>query len=102
MATLKVGTGSTTPGSTAWTPYIPTGLYLDIDTSSAKFSSTPVYVASIGSTAGNQWTVAGVNGIYNPTATGFRVYIRWLDNSPLTPATANGFGWFINWIGVGS
>jgi|KBSSwiStaDraftv2_1062776.scaffolds.fasta_scaffold359210_1 hypothetical protein len=102
MATFKVGTGNTTSGSTAWQVYNPAALYVDVDTSAAKFSSTPVYVASIGGN-GAQWQVAGVNAIYFPTATGFRVYIRWLeDGSPLTPATANGFGWFINWIGVGS
>jgi hypothetical protein len=102
MATLKVGTGSTTAG-TGWQVYTPDGIYIDINTSAAQFSSVPVYVASLRSnTPSSQWKVVGVDGIYNATATSFRIYIRWVDGSALSPATANANGWMIDWIGIGS
>ncbi len=61
-------------------------------------------MTSIGGTS-SHWATVGATSVYPipsstvPTATGFRIYIRWVDNSPLTPAQANGFGWHINWIG---
>ncbi len=102
MASLKVGTGSTTPG-TGWQIYTTDGIYIDVNTSSANFSSTPVYVASLRSNMiSSQWKVDGVDGIYNATPTGFRIYIRWWNGTPMTPAMANQNGWSVDWIGVGS
>ena len=43
------GSGSTTPGSTDWQPYPGnTGIYLDVDTSAGKFTTTPKYFTSLG------------------------------------------------------
>ena len=92
--------GKTTPGKTNWQPYqSDKGIYVDIDTSSGRFSGIPVYTASIGGNS-RHWATIGVTAIYNPSATKFRVYIRWADGSPLTPETANELQWHINWIGT--
>jgi hypothetical protein len=97
MATWKIASARTT--STAWQVYSPTGIYLDVNTSVGGFTGTPVYITSIGGNAAH-WATTGATSIYFPTATGFRVYVRWVDGSALTPAQANSFGWHINWVGI--
>ena len=94
------GSGSTTPGSTNWQPYPGnTGVYLDVDTSAGKFTTTPKYFTSLGGIS-HHWVTTGVTSIYTPSPTGFRVYVRWSDGSALTPAEANSFQWHVNWLGV--
>ena len=94
------GSGSTTPGSTNWQPYSGnTGIYLDVDTSAGKFSTTPQYFTSLGGNS-SHWATTGVTSIYTPSPTGFRVYVRWSDGSALTPAQANSLQWHVNWLGV--
>jgi len=99
MATARIASGSTPAGTTAWKVYSASGIYLDVDTTSGKFTSVPVYVTSIGGNS-SHWATTGATSIYSATATGFRVYVRWVDNSPLTPAQANGAQWHINWLGM--
>ncbi|MBS1914178.1 MAG: hypothetical protein JST22_19475 [Bacteroidetes bacterium] len=102
---LRMASGRTQPGATNWQVYSPTGIYVDVDITSARFTGTPVIVTSIGG-AGNHWATTGASAIYPvppdllATATRFRVYLRWVDNSPLTPAQANAFKWHINWVGM--
>ena len=97
---IKICSGSTTPGSTNWQPYGGnTGIYLDVDTSVGKFTSTPRYFTTIGGNS-SHWATTGATSIYNATPTGFRVYVRWSDGSALTPAQANSFQWHINWLAV--
>jgi phage baseplate assembly protein gpV len=94
------GSGSTTPGSTNWQPYEgTTGIYLDVDTSAGKFTTTPKYFTSLGGNS-SHWTTTGATSIYTPSPTGFRVYVRWSDGSALTPAQANSLQWHVNWLGV--
>jgi len=102
MATHRIASGSTRPGATAWQPYAPpsnTGVYVDVDTSAGRFSTTPVYITSIGGNS-SHWATTGATSIYSATATGFRVYVRWADGHPITPAEANSLQWHINWIGM--
>jgi hypothetical protein len=99
MATHRIASGQTPPGATAWQVYSPTGIMVDVNTTSGHFSSVPVYVTSIGGTS-SHWATTGATSIYNATATGFRVYVKWSDGSALTPATANANRWNINWIGM--
>ncbi len=99
MSTTRIASGRTTPGSTAWQVYSPTGIFLDVNTTAGKLTGTPVYVTSIGGNS-SHWATTGATSIYSATATGFRVYVKWSDNNPLTPATANGFQWHINWIAM--
>jgi zinc metalloprotease ZmpB len=97
---IKICSGSTTAGSTNWQPYGGnTGIYLDIDTSACKFTTTPRYFASLGGNS-SHWATTGATSIYSPTPNGFRVYVRWSDGSALTPAQANSFQWHINWLAV--
>ena len=99
----KIASGSTTPGATNWVAYGESGLYVDVDTSAAGFTQTPAYVTSIGGEAGH-WEIVGSSSIYQPTATGFRVYIRRDRTSEpanaLTPQIANTNKWHINWIAI--
>jgi hypothetical protein len=101
-----IARGSTPVGNTAWQPYLVRGgltagegVFVDVDTSSAGFTTTPIYITSLGGT-GYHWGTTGATSIYAPTPTGFRVYIRYPDGSSLTPAFANQNGWHINWIAV--
>ncbi len=102
MATLKIASGRTLPGDTNWQQYNPpanTGIFLDVDTSAAGFSSTPVYTTSIGGNS-SHWATTGATSIYSATPRSFRVYVRWANGNTLTPAQANGWQWHINWIGM--
>jgi hypothetical protein len=111
-ASMRIGSGSTPQGATAWQQYDPTnplmrGVYVDVDTSAAGFKKTPNYVISL--CAHNRaWELSGTSAVYDPTAIGFRVYVRWSYNQsgaeqpPLTPAEANRDGWYVTWIGVES
>ena len=97
---IKIASGSTTPGSTNWQPYAGnTGIYLDVDTSAGKFTTTPKYITSLGGNS-SHWATTGATAIYTPSPTGFRVFVRWSNGSALTPAQANSFQWHINWLGI--
>ncbi|MGH8000540.1 MAG: hypothetical protein ACREPR_14200 [Brasilonema sp.] len=106
----KIASGSTTPGATNWQPYtnpaVPGWIYVDIDTSGAKFTATPQYTISIGDPndfGAAAWTL-GTSTVYLATPTGFRVYLRFTNesNQPnLTPEIANQYKWQVNWIGIG-
>jgi len=90
--------GSTTPGATDWKQFGSNGLYLDVDTSKAGFTETPIYITSMGGT--NIWATTGVNSIYVPTPTGFRVYVRFSSGASITPGQANSWNWHVRWIGI--
>ena len=96
--TVQVVRGSTPVGTTAWQQY-PDGqsIFVDVDTSSARFTTTPIYITSLGGTAYHLGSI-GATSIYSPTPRGFRVYVRWSGGGQLTPAFANANGWHINWI----
>jgi hypothetical protein len=64
-----------------------------VNTASCGFTSTPLYFTSIGGESGH-WASTGATSIYTPTATGFRVYVRY---PGITPAVANQYGWHLNW-----
>src|SRR4028119_452626 len=97
--TVQVARGSTPVGSTAWQQYDgpEAGVFVDVDTSSAGFTTTPIYITSLGGIS-HHWNTTGATSIYTPTPTGFRVYVRFPSGSPLTPALANQYQWHINWI----
>ncbi len=88
---MKIATGSTPAGDTDWIQYPPHGIYVDIDTSAAGFTRTPVYITSIDG-EGFHWTTKGASSIYKASSTGFRIYI-WKDTledgADLTPEYAN-------------
>ncbi|MBD2731981.1 hypothetical protein H6G96_38415 [Nostoc sp. FACHB-892] len=110
----KIFAGSTTPGATNWKSYsnnaappgIEAGIYVDVDTSEAGFTSTPKYVISLGG-LGYHWRVTGASSVYRTTPTNFSVYIRFSETDvttlypTLTPEFANTQQFHINWIAVG-
>ena len=98
--TAQIARGSTPVGNTAWQQY-PSGdgVFVNVDTSSAGFTTTPIYITSLGGRS-DHWFTTGATSIYVPTATGFRVYVRYANGGSLTPAIANQNGWHINWIAV--
>lgn len=94
----RIASGRTNPGE-GWMPYFGVGIYIDVDTTSGHFTGTPTYTSSVGGN-GNQWTLTGTSAIYSPTPTGFRIYVRWSDGHAMTPADAQTWGWYVNWVGV--
>ncbi len=95
----RIAAGRTAPGE-GWVSYASDhGLYIDVDTSSAHFTGSPVYTISVGG-VGDQWGLTGTSTVYTPTATGFRVYVRWSTGAEITPKHAQEFKWYVNWVGV--
>ena len=102
MASLRIASGLTTAGKTAWQQYPGgKGIYVDVDTSKGGFKARPVYTTSLGGKH-SHWSTTGATSIYKPSATGFRIFVRWSDGKALSPATANKLRWHIKWIGVES
>lgn len=104
----RTASGRTKAGATDWRPYPGgNGIFVDVDTSWAGFSDKVVYITSLGGRT-NHWATTGGSSVYpspplgsnTPSGRGFRIFIRWIDGSPLTPETANLYGWHINWIGM--
>jgi hypothetical protein len=100
---MNMYAGSTPSGNTDWKVYTdsinhtPLGLYVDVDTGEANFSTTPLYYTSLGGD-GSHWLAQGVTAIYAPTAQGFRVYIKYPID--FTPQQANQLKWHVNWVGI--
>ncbi|MEJ6481552.1 RICIN domain-containing protein [Nostoc punctiforme UO1] len=103
----KFASGKTTPGATDWQTggnVGSSGIYVYIDTTAAGFSSVPTYVITVGGKS-HHWGISGSSSIYNPTAKGFEVEIRWeqgysQSETAVTPAVANQYEWHINWIAI--
>jgi len=87
--------GTTPPGATDWKVYATKYIYLDVDTSKCKFADTPQYVTALQGTT-NHWVSKGSSEVYNPTPTGFRIYIHM--DEDMTPALANQRNYAIHWV----
>ena len=105
---IKISSGQTSTND--WVDYGSGGIYIDVDTSAANFTTTPHYLVALHGN-GYQWRVSGINAIYNETPTGFRVYLAWADNdghspsNPQNPLRANfatSRGWYMKWTGIES
>jgi hypothetical protein len=100
--------GMTTWGLTGW-KQLKTGsntLFVDVDTTSAGFTSVPRYFTSLHG-SNTYWGAQGAHDIYGATVTGFRIYLaatglRALDHKPMTPERANKARWCILWAAVDS
>jgi hypothetical protein len=91
-----IAAGRTQPG-VGWQQYSGEGLYIDVNTAGYQFTTTPVYVTALHGNS-NHWGTTGGSSVYNPTPTGFRVYIRKPDGGSLLVSEAQNFGWHIQWI----
>lgn len=96
---FRIAAGETPQNNTDWKVYSSKGIYVDVDTSGAGFTQTPLYLASLGGTS-QHWAAVGVSSIYSPTSKKFRVYIRWADGNNLTPQQAKNMKWHVQWLGV--
>ncbi|MBQ4803990.1 T9SS type A sorting domain-containing protein [Aquimarina sp. MMG015] len=112
-AQIKIGQGVTSPAD--WVDYNTTGIYVDVDTKSCEFTTTPHYLVTLESISnkGFHWYISGVPSVYNATSTGFRVYLRWTDApsdlptvgslnfpNPLRASTAADRDWVIRWTAI--
>jgi hypothetical protein len=109
MGKLKVVSGRTAPGA-GWNQQVEAGkkvgIWIQVDTTSAGFTSTPAYVTSLGGNS-EHWNTTGGSSVYPPDDAlgrdlkrGFRIFIRWRGGETLEPAKATQQGWCINWIGM--
>lgn len=94
---LRIVAGQLDPKKVRWVQYTEGGIYVDVDTASAGFSSTPLYFTSLGGHT-NNWLAQGATSIYYPTPQGFRVHISYPE---LTVAKAKEWGWYISWVAIG-
>jgi hypothetical protein len=99
----KFASGRTEPGATNWRQNGEC-IGIDIDTSAAGFTKTPIYVTSLGGfNGGNHAGITGSASVYNATEKGFTVYVRFDKDyitTPITPEEANQRKWHINWFGI--
>lgn len=91
--------GNTSPGS-GWQTYDPTTIYINVTTGGCSYLAAPRYFTSIGG-LGSHFELVGASAIYNPTTTGFTVYVKKGDLSSLTVGEAIAGSWFINWTAIG-
>ncbi len=99
--TLRIASGQSQAGA-GWQVYTGgggPGIFIDVNTGSGKFTNTPVYVTSLGGSS-SHWALTGGSAVYLPTPTGFRIYVRFPDGAPITPAMASTNGWHVKWVGV--
>jgi hypothetical protein len=101
-APVRVCSGSTPVGNTAWAVYGTGGnaITLNVDTSGCGFTTSARYIANL---ACNNvcWMTTGGNNPYNPSPTGFQIYVNYMAGG-MSPTMANGFGFHIEWVGVGN
>jgi ribosomal protein S11 len=83
-----------------WQYYSSSGIYVDLDLSKCGFRNTPVIVTSLHGTS-SHWTSTGSSEIYNPTETGFRIYISTTSDIVSNKRYAkSNYNWFVEWIAV--
>ena len=101
LKNVRIATGKTTPMSTAWEKDldIDDALYLNVNTKSGNFTSTPHYFAVIQGKS-RHWETTGISSIYYPSPSGFRLYIKYQNG--VTPDFANSEKnqWHIVWFGI--
>jgi hypothetical protein len=95
---FRVASGTTPPEATQWQASGAAGINVVVDTSSAGFSTIPIYVPTILGRDGH-WETTGATAIYEPTPTSFRIYLRFADGRNLSPETARTLNWSVKWIG---
>ncbi len=108
--------GQTIPGSTVWhqydnqDPLHNSTVYTQVDIPAGIFTHQPFYIVSLGG-GGNHYRTYGSNSVYNPTQTGFRIYITRLSQNSEPGTSVNlasisaadaqaTFQWHINWCGI--
>ena len=81
-------------------------IFTQVNTSSAKFSSTPYYFTSLvgkdedPAKNKNYWKVQGTTSIYSPSKNSFQIYLFFPDK--MTPQQAEALNLSIHWVAIGS
>ncbi|RJL35952.1 DUF11 domain-containing protein [Bailinhaonella thermotolerans] len=88
--------GRTEPGK-GWRWYSDKTVFIDVDTTDAGFTATPVYLTSLD--AGQSWVPNGFTQVSGAAPTGFRLYFWRADGAPFSPADAERLNLQVNWIG---
>lgn len=91
----KAGRTARGKGS-GWKQFGSHSLFMDVDTSAAKFKTVPHYVAALDGFH-SHWRTVGSHSLYHPTTSGFRVFILY-ELSTVTPQDAAKWGWAVNWV----
>lgn len=97
-----VAAGSSPKDGSGWQTYGNGALYIDVNTSAAQFSRTPVYVTSLGGDS-RHWDLVGGGAVYVPTSRGFRVYVKHHKGSeevPITRLDALDRNWHVKWHAI--
>jgi hypothetical protein len=71
---------------------------MDIDTTSCKFQYTPLYFTSITGGVGH-YLLTGINAIYEPTNSGFTIYVQSTDGATANTLMGRSAQWKMQWIG---
>lgn len=87
-------TGTTSPNSADWKSTSKGTVYIDVNTSECGLTSTPSYFTALSGSASGHLAKLTVSSIYNPTPTGFRVYVV---GGVSDAATAKNENWQLNW-----
>jgi hypothetical protein len=106
IADTGSNTGVTVAGKTGWSMDGDT-VWADVDTSGCHYPQTPHYFPTLRvqdpeawKVDEGHWRVQGSNVVYNPTKSGFRLYLGSINGKSVTAAQAEKIGWVISWIGV--
>lgn len=92
---------------TDWQDYAGGGIFVEVDTSNYQFKSTPHFLVSLHGEK-HQWRTVGSNCVYNDSADGFSLYLKWAANpdsvfqrdNPLSATLARECGWIIKWTAI--
>ncbi|MEQ3710915.1 MAG: hypothetical protein ABNH38_10565 [Tateyamaria sp.] len=100
-ASPRVYSAVAAKASLDWQPYNqnPKNTFVEIDTSTAGFSSTPLYFVSL--LGGGSWSAQGASAIYAPSADSFRVYLKWSPSSDSNIVDYASDKWEVHWMAVG-
>lgn len=99
---LKMVCGETPLGSTDWAQVFFDTITLLVDTSAAGFVSDDVSYSVSLYGDGSMYEAVGYNGIYQSSATGFRIYVSNNSLAVLSAVSArDSYKWYIKWCGIG-
>jgi hypothetical protein len=95
---FRVVSGCTDISGSGWKDY-GKGIMMEINTEDHAFQTTPIYLTSLrGDT--DHWLLVGTSSIYEPTPQGFKIYLRYADDSPLNAERACQRHWCVQWIAL--
>lgn len=98
-ATARAVSGRACGEDLDWNRYKQKDMYVEVNTTSAGFSETPIYTASV--EGSGSWTTMGPHAIYSASPTSFRVYMFNHAGSDMLKYAVDK-KWCITWIAIGN